>query len=260
MGNTPDPQVVVTLPDMEVAAMRRHAGAMGEAATGPQRGMTLVELMVTITLTSTVVAVVAGGLVTATQLMGSNSLRLQEVGENQVAIEAMTKTMRTAVEPRLLGAALDATGVHPGRRTGGRLLRGLVVTGRADRSGDDPLRPGAGHLQLTDGELVETYQLPDAHLPSNHDYTYCTAGSTGARSAPGSLPRTSWTPRSSPTTARAGTRWRSPCPRPNLEAVDSIDIVVTSQTAEGTESSTVVSRVSLVNSGTNPTASPTPSP
>jgi hypothetical protein len=46
----------------------------------------------------------------------------------------------------------------------------------------------------------------------------------------------------------------------NLEAVDSIDIVVTSQTAEGTESSTVVSRVSLVNSGTNPTASPTPTP
>ena len=46
----------------------------------------------------------------------------------------------------------------------------------------------------------------------------------------------------------------------NLEAVDSIDIVVSSQTVEGTDTSTVVSRVSLVNSGTNPTASPTPSP
>ena len=70
--------------------------------------MTLVELMVTIGLMSTVIAIVAGGLVTATSLMGSNSLRLQEISQNKVAIEAMTKTMRTAVEPRLLGSASDA--------------------------------------------------------------------------------------------------------------------------------------------------------
>ncbi len=225
-----------------------------------ERGMTLVELMVTITLTSTVVAVVAGGLVTATKLMGSNSLRLQEVGENQVAIEAMTKTMRTAVEPRLLGAASDAAAFIQGDAQQVAFYAALSSLVEPTGAGMTQYGPVRVTYTLTDGELVETYQLPDAHLPSDHDYTYCTAGSTGCAVRTRVLAANIVDAPIFTYYGESGNSLAVPLSTSNLEAVDSIDIVVTSQTAEGTESSTVVSRVSLVNSGTNPTASPTPSP
>lgn len=225
-----------------------------------ERGMTLVELMVTITLTSSVVAVVAGGLVTATKLMGSNSLRLQEVGENQVAIEAMTKTMRTAVEPRLLGAASDDAAFIQGDSK--RVAFYAALSSLIEPTGGGMTRYGPVRVTytLTGGELVETYQLPDEHLPSNHDYTYCTVGSTGCEVRSRTIASNVVDAPIFTFYGESGNTLAVPLSAANLEAVDSIDIVVTSQTAEGTESSTVVSRVSLVNSGTNPTASPTPSP
>ncbi len=225
-----------------------------------ERGVTLVELMVTITLTSTVVAVVAGGLVTATKLMGSNSLRLQEVGENQVAIEAMTKTMRTAVEPRLLGAATDAAAFIQGDTR--RVAFYAALSSLIEPTGGGMTRYGPVRVTytLTDGELVETYQLPDEHLATDHDYTYCTAGSTGCDVRRRVLAANLVDAPIFTFYGESGSTLAVPLSAENLEAVDSIDIVVTSQTAEGTDSSTVVSRVSLVNSGTNPTASPTPSP
>jgi len=224
------------------------------------RGMTLVELMVTMTLTSTVIAVVAGGLVTATRLMGSNSLRLQEVSENQVAIEAMTKTLRTAVEPWLLGAATDAAAFIQGdsrRVSFYAALSSLVEPTGAGMTQYGPVRIT---YTLSGGALTETYQLPDPHLATNHDYTYCTKGTSGCAIRTRVLARNLV---DAPMFAYYGESQNTlavPLSATNLEAVDSIDIVVTSQTAQGTESSTVVSRVSLVNSGTNPTASPTPTP
>ncbi len=236
----------------------RLRGRVG--APAHERGMTLVELMVTITLTSTVVAVVAGGLVTATQLMGSNSLRLQEVGENQVAIEAMTKTMRTAVEPRLLGAASEAAAFIQGDAKQVAFYAALSSLVEPTGAGMTRYGPVRVSYRLTGDQLVETYQLPDPHLPSNRDYTYCTAGSTGCEVRTRVVAHNIVDGPIFTYYGESGNTLAVPLSTANLEAVDSIDIVVTSQTAEGTESSTVVSRVSLVNSGTNPTASPTPTP
>ena len=232
----------------------RHPG------TETDRGMTLVELMVTITLTSSVVAMVAGGLVAATKLMGSNSLRLHEVGENQVAIEAMTKTMRTAVEPRLLGAASDAAAFIQGDAQRVAFYAALSSLVEPTSGGMTSYGPVRVTYSLTGGELVETYQLPDEHLPSDHDYTYCTAGSTGCEIRSRVLAENLVDAPVFTFYGESGNTLAVPLSTTNLEAVDSIDIVVTSQTSVGSESSTVVSRVSLVNSGTNPTASPTPSP
>lgn len=221
--------------------------------------MTLVELMVTVSLMSTVVAVVAGGLITATQLMGSNRLRLEEVSDNKVAIEAMTKTLRTAVEPRLLGATSDDAAFIQGdtRRVAFYAAQSSLVT----PTGNTLTRYGPVRVTytITDGTLVETYQLPDPHLPSDHDFTYCTPGSTGCDVRSRVLARnivdgTVFTYYGESQSALA-----VPLSAANLEAVDSIDIVLTSQTGTD-ESSTVVSRVSLVNAGNAPTASPTPSP
>lgn len=242
--------------------MTRTWGRLRPRGTGRsgERGMTLVELMVTITLMSTVVAVVAGGLVTATRLMGSNSLRLQEVGENQVAVEAMTKTMRTAVEPRLLGAATDAAAFIQGDARQVAFYAALSSLVEPTGAGMTRYGPVRVSYKWTGGQLVETYQLPDSHLPSNRDYTYCTAGSTGCEVRTRVVAHDIVDAPIFTYYGESGNTLAVPLSAANLEAVDSIDIVVTSQTSAGTDSSTVVSRVSLVNSGTNPTASPTPSP
>jgi prepilin-type N-terminal cleavage/methylation domain-containing protein len=234
----------------------RKRGAMRER----EHGMTLVELMVTITLMSTVVAGVAGGLVTATRLMGSNSLRLQEVGENQVAVEAMTKTMRTAVEPRLLGAATDAAAFIQGDARQVAFYAALSSLVEPTGAGMTRYGPVRVSYKLTGSQLLETYQLPDAHLASNRDYTYCSAGSTGCEIRTRVIAHNIVNAPIFTYYGESGNTLAVPLSAANLEAVDSIDIVVTSQTSAGTDSSTVVSRVSLVNSGTNPTASPTPSP
>jgi hypothetical protein len=172
----------------------------------------------------------------------------------------MTKTMRTAVEPRLLGAATDAAAFIQGDARQVAFyaaLSPLVEPTGASMTRYGPVRVS---YKWTGGQLVETYQLPDAHLPSNRDYTYCTAGSTGCEVRTRVVAHDIVDAPIFTYYGESGNTLAVPLSAANLEAVDSIDIVVTSQTSAGTDSSTVVSRVSLVNSGTNPTASPTPSP
>jgi prepilin-type N-terminal cleavage/methylation domain-containing protein len=226
----------------------------------PDRGMTLVELMVTTFLLSTVVAIVAGGIVTATRLMGSNRLRLDEVSENKVAIEAITKTLRTAIEPRLLGASSSEAAFIQGDARKVKFY--AAQSSLIEPTGNTMTQFGPVRISYTvatDGTLTETYQLPDAHLPNNHDYTYCTPGSTGCVVRTRVLARNL---EAGPVFTFYGETQNTlsvPLSASSLEAVDSIDIVLASQTGTD-ETSTVVSRVSLVNAGNAPTASPTPSP
>jgi hypothetical protein len=223
-------------------------------------GMTLIEVMVTMGLTVTVFAIVATGMTTATRLMGSNSLRLQEVSANKVAIEAMTKTLRTAVEPRLLGSASDAAAFIQG--DGKTVSFYAALSTLIEPTGSAMTRYGPVRVSYTVSgtNLVETYQLPDLHLPSNHDYTYCTAGTTGCQIRTRTLAKNIKNTTMFTYYGESQSTLPVPLTADGLESVDSIDIVVTSQTSAKDESSTVVSRVSLVNSGNNPTASPTPTP
>ena len=240
--------------------MRSLLPSPGRRRYEHEQGVTLVELMVTVGLIGTVVAIVAGGLVTATSLMGSNALRLQEVSENKVAIEAMTKTMRTAVEPRLLGSSSDAAAFIQGDARAVAFYAALSSLVAPTGSGTTRYGPVRVTYSLINGELIETYQLPDPHPANDHDYTYCSAASSGCEVRSRVLASNLV---DAPVFTYYGESQGAlavPLSTDNLEAVDSIDIVVTSQTSEGTDSSTVVSRVSLVNSGTNPTSSPTPSP
>lgn len=220
-------------------------------------GMTLIELTVTVTLISTVVAIVAGGMVTATHLLGQNRLRLTEVSENKVAIEAMAKTLRTAVEPRLLGSNSDAAAFIKGDNRSVvfyAALSSLVEPTSAAQNRHGPVRVT---YTVTGGELVETYQLPDLHAADDHDYTYCTAGSAGCEVRTRTLAHNVVSGAVFTYYGESQNQLSVPLSSDGLEAVDSIDIVLTSQTGSD-ESSTVVTRVSLINAGNAPTESPTP--
>lgn len=232
------------------ALLRRH---------GREGGMTLVELIVTVSLMSTVVAVVAGGMITATRLMGDNRLRLQEVADNKVAMEAITKTLRTAVEPRLLGSSSEAAAFIQGDAA--KVAFYASQSSMVAPTGNTPTRYGPVRVTytVTSGELVETYQLPDLHLPSDYDFTYCTPGSTGCEVRSRTLARNITNATVFTYYGQSQGTLAVPLSAANLESVDSIDIVLTSQTGTD-EPSTVVSRVSLVNAGNAPTATPTPTP
>ncbi len=144
-----------------------------------ETGLSLIEVMVTVGLTASVMAVVATGMLTATRLMGTNSLRLQEVSANKVAIDAMTKTLRTAVEPRLLGSTSTDSAFIQGDAKSVSFYAALSTL--IEPTGSTMTRYGPVRVSytVTGGKLIETYQLPDLHLPNNHDYTYCTAGTSG---------------------------------------------------------------------------------
>lgn len=235
--------------------LRRALRSAREATTG----MTLVELTVTVALMSTVMAIVSGGIVMAMRLMGSNSLRLEEIAENRVAIEAMTKTLRTAVQPRLLGSSSEDAAFIQGdnsRVTFYAALSSLVEPTSAELTRSGPVRIS---YALSGGALTETYQLPDAHLPSDHDFTYCTPGATGCEVRTRVLATHVVDPHLFTYYSESGGTLGVPLSTAGLEAVDSIDMVLASQTGSD-ETSTVTSRVSLVNSGSGPTASPTASP
>jgi len=214
--------------------------------------VTLVELTVTIALLSTVIAIVTGGMITATHMLGTNTLRLDEIGENRVAIEAMTKTLRTAVEPRLLGADSSEAAFIQGDATQVQFYAALSSLMAPSGSGSNRYGPVKMTYTVTGGVLVETYQLPDLHAANDHDYTYCTAATTGCEIRSRALASnlavgTVFTYYGETQTALAVPLKD----KGNLEAVDSIDIVLTSQTGQD-ESSTVATRVSLVNAGTAP--------
>lgn len=208
-------------------------------------------MTVTASLLAIVVAIVAGAMVTATHLLGENRLRLEEIGENRVAIEAMTKTLRTAVEPRLLGSNSDAAAFIQG--DGQKVIFYAALTSLAEPTGTGSNQYGPVRMtySVTGGDLVETYQLPDLHAATNHDYTYCAAGTTGCTIRSRIIARHIAATSVFTYYGESQDKLSVPLSTDNLEAVDSIDIVLTSQ-AGTDEQSTVATRVSLVNAGNAP--------
>ena len=215
------------------------------------QGVTLVEMTVTVTLLSAVIALVAGGMVTATHLLGQNRLRLDEIAENRLAMEAMTKTIRTAVEPRLLGSNSDAAAFIQGDKRSVIFYAALSSMVEPAGSGANRFGPAKVTYSVTGGNLVETYQLPDLHAATDHDYKYCAAGSTGCQVRSRTLAQHVTGGSVFTYYGESGAELQVPLSPDSLEAVDSIDIVLTSQTGTD-EVSTVVSRVSLVNGGNAP--------
>lgn len=225
------------------------------------RGFTLIELMVAMGLMSVVITITTAGLIQTQRLFSSNADRLDGVTQVKVASEAMTKTIRTAVEPRLLGDPCETCLAFIEGDETSMTFKAALSTMRPP-VGIEETRYGPAKVtyQLQGTELVETYQLPEPHLPAE-PYTYCTPGNNGcdARVRPIAhdlVPGQIFTYYDAQTNVL-------PLPLQNsterLSAVDSIDIVLTVRVSNQVEPSTVVTRVSLVNAGSEPTPSPSSS-
>ncbi len=225
-----------------------------------ERGATLVEMLVAISLTTIVIAIATTGMISASRVMGVNSLRLRELSTNKVAIEAMAKTLRTAVEPRDYGdAAAAGTAVISGDATSVNFYAALSSVGSASCTGTTHYGPSQVSYTLVGGVITETTRAPDLHACGTLTFTYaCTPSSADCIYHSRVLARNIVSTSLFTYLASDGSALSVPLLSTRLEAVDSIDIVVVSRVA-GAKSTTTATRVSMLNPGlpVTPSASTT---
>ncbi|MFZ5851274.1 MAG: hypothetical protein ACOYY2_07765 [Actinomycetota bacterium] len=239
---------------------------------GDDRGISLVETLVVVVLTSLVLGITLSTLILGQRQSGSSAIRLDNTAQTRVAMEAVAKELRTAVLPSQLQAQ--------GQSCASCAASAVTVAGATTVSfyanlnndvalGGSGLGPSKVSFTLVQdpatglGNLVETVQPP---IPTGTpgQYTYCAPG-------PGCQVRTRVLGR--------GLLWPSPplftyyaadgatlTPLPltanDLAKINSIDVTLTARTstAYGTPGTTVVQRVALPNSEVNIVVTPTPTP
>lgn len=150
---------------------------------GRDRGITLVELMVTTAITS-LVAILTATLVIGVQRTNQESLaRQNQIDEARVAVEAMAKSLRASVKPSQVAVACTGCvedafvqGTAQSVQFYSNLNNANNVTGPS-RVTYTIVTTGSNA-----GDLVEVIQRPNSNIPSATGYSYCTEGSPGCSS------------------------------------------------------------------------------
>lgn len=145
-------------------------------------GLTLVELMVATAITG-LVAILTTTLVIGVQRTNQeNVLRQDQVDHARVAVEAMSRTLRSAVKPSQVTRACsvgceDIEAFQQGSRF--RVQFYANVDNENNAVGPRRVTYEVPLTGAEAGTLVETVQRPNAADPSNGIYQYCTPGSSG---------------------------------------------------------------------------------
>lgn len=140
------------------------------------RGVTLVELMVTMIVTALVAAMTAALVIGVQRTNQENISRQDQVDAARVAVASMTKTLRAAVTPSQLAATCTGC-TSPG------FVEGSTAKVQFYSNLDNP-KNTVGPSRVTyevmtgtrAGELVETVQRPSSPNPGASGYAYCTGG------------------------------------------------------------------------------------
>jgi Tfp pilus assembly protein PilW len=147
-------------------------------------GMTLVELSVSCLVLAIVMTSVGVLVFGANRLNSGNSARLEQVSQGRIALDAMTRTLRTAVLPSQLGAvcASGAAADDPSCATAAFVLgTSTSVQFYANIDNENNLiGPSKVTYTISNGTLVETVQRPNPHAPTVFTYSYCTPSPTCA--------------------------------------------------------------------------------
>jgi prepilin-type N-terminal cleavage/methylation domain-containing protein len=211
------------------------------ARKGNDRGLSLVELLVAMALSSIVLATCAtlflGSLKTATGTSG----RLEEVNDGRVAISAMGKSLRTAILPSQL---FDTTSTAEAAFI---VATPMSISFYANLNNDSNLvGPSKVTYSIVSGELRQTVQAPNPFDPLNPKFVYCSTCVVGytvlARGVQTTAPMFIYYD------ALGNALTGATLSLAQLEIVDSIDIAVTVvRPGVGGNGSTFVLRVALPN-------------
>lgn len=228
-------------------------------------GVTLIEMMVVVSVLGTVLGIVTQGLITAQRTLNENASRLHGLSQTNVATEAMTRVLRTAILPSQVQATCAGCDVAAFIEGDARMVRfyaNVDNDGILPASGTTDAGPRRVTYQVTvDGDLVETVQKPNVHAVTHFNYQYCTPGpSCPVRSRV--IARDVMSGPIFTYYDRAGSTIATPLQSDvsRLKAVDSIDLVLRVQPDANVDSATVTARVTLPNADSliqpTPTATP----
>ena len=220
-------------------------------------GVTLIEMVVVIAILSGVLAMVMTVIIAAQKNVNGNSARLDQIQQGKVAMESMSKTLRTAVRP----SQLNATCIGCDQAA---FLQGNARSVQFYANINNPANiVGPSRVSYTvsnSGVLTETLQAPIVHSATDYNYQYCTPGPgctvTSRVLARGvSLSKTMFTYYD----ASNNTFSTLPLASTDLPRVDSIDIIVNVSSSAQVSSTTFTQRVTLPNAdAVQQTAVPTP--
>lgn len=227
-------------------------------------GVTLVEMLVVVSILGIVLGIVSEGLITAQRTMAQNASRLDGLSQTNVAAEAMTRVLRTAILPSQIQATCtgcDVAAFIEGDSTMVRFYANVDNDGILPASGNTDRGPRRVTYKVENGELIETVQKPNVHDVADFNYQFCTPGpSCPVRKrvlARDVVPGALFTYYD-----RTGAAISPPLQSDvsKLKAVDSIDVLLRVQPDSAVSSTTVTARVTLPNADSliqpTPTAIP----
>jgi prepilin-type N-terminal cleavage/methylation domain-containing protein len=210
-------------------------------------GFTLTELVVVMFILGVVLAVVQTTMVMTSRTVSDNNLRVSQTEQARAAMDAMSRSLRTAVLPAQLGGTCSACNVAAFVQA-----TSTSVQFYADVDNDQNLvgPSRVTYVVTASGDLTETVQPPDAHAPDNRSYTYCAPGPgcpvvsrVLARNVQATSPVFAYYDRTGAALAVV------PLTAAELAAVDSVDLVLTVRGArtQHVNPVTVTERVTLPN-------------
>ena len=223
-------------------------------------GVTLAELTVTIVvmamLTSAVVL-----MVTASQRVAAGvKERLNQTNSASIAMQRISRNLRTAVLQSQLSACVTAACVDSA------FLKGTPTTVSFYADVDNPknaVGPSRVTYDVSGGVLVETVQKPDSPVPDAAGYHYCASGTPGcvirttvlATGVLTTNPPFAYYNANSPTVALAMATGNQ-LDANQLKSVDSVDVQLQVQQPGGADvaAASMVLRVALPNHDNLPTA------
>ncbi len=242
---------------------------MSRLRTESDEGITLIEMMVVVSILGTILAIVSQGMLQAQRIMTDNAARLDGLSQTNVAIEGMTRVLRTAILPSQVQASCsgcDTAAFIAGNEFQVEFYANVNNDGILPSSGTTDLGPRRVTYEVSDqGVLTETVQKPNVHSVSDFDYQYCVPGPSCpvaervlARDV--ELINDDGTPRPVFTYYD---RFGEPIDPPldsdaKRKAVDSIDLLLSVLPSERADSVTVAARVTLPNADS--VIQPTPTP
>lgn len=216
------------------------------ADKGTDRGLSLVEVLVAMALSSIVLATCATLFLGSLKTTTGTQNRLEEINDGRVAIASMSKSLRTAILPSQLfdTTSVDAAAFIEATPVSIRFFGNLNNT-------NNLVGPSKISYSVVSGELRQTVQKPNAFDAANPVFVYCTPGTTGCTVDYTVLARgvvVTGDPIFTYYDALGTKLTGANLTAAQLEIVDSVDIVVTvAKKGVGGFGSTFVSRVALPN-------------
>jgi len=204
-------------------AVRENAdpGTEQRHEQAPDGGYTLMEMVVVVMILGIVLAMVQTTLIITQRTVSGSGARVDQTSQANVAISSLTKVLRTAVLPSQLsatGPSSSAAAFIQGTKTSVQFYAN--INNDANITGPSQV----SYSVSAAGVLTEKIQPPDAHVPTNYNYTYncttCALSRVLARNVSTTLAMFTYYTKSGATITDA-TLTAS-----DLAAVDSVDVVV----------------------------------